>query len=138
MKPSQIKLGLEIQLFLMRQGASLEELARQVEMSPDSLSNLIHGHRSFRDTTLEKLADTPLFRQAGFTLARLRSLRAVDEYSFEEIILAMVEHVKAGEIDRLPDDFFERLQSEMERSGFPPTLADKKHALLALIQEDHS
>ena len=52
--------------------------------------------------------------------------------------MALVECVKQGAIERLPKDFFQQLQADIEGKGFPPTLADKKHALLALLQEDPS
>lgn len=138
MKPSEKKLGLEIQLFLMRQGMQIDDLARQMGITADALSNLIHGRRGFKNDTLEKLANTPAFREGGVTQTQLRAYRAMDEYSLEELILAMVEYVKQGGIERLPKDFFARFQSALERGGFPPTLADKKHALLALVQEDPS
>ncbi len=136
MKPSEKKLGLEIQLMLVRQGLQIETLARQMGITPDALSNLIHGRRGFKNDTLEKLAGTPAFKEAGLSLTQLRAYRAMDEYSLEELILAMVEYVKRGEIERLPQDFFERFRFSLEQGGFPPALADKKHALLALVQED--
>jgi transcriptional regulator with XRE-family HTH domain len=138
MKPSEKKLGLEIQLFLMRHGMQTEDLARQMGITADALSNLIHGRRGFKNETLVKLADTPAFKEGGVTLAQLRAYRAMDDYGFEELILALVEYVKQGAIEHLPKDFFARLRATMERDGFPPGLADKKHALLALIQEDPS
>lgn len=138
MKPSDKKLGLEIQLFLLRNSMQIEELAQQLGITGDALSNLIHGRRGFKNETLEKLANTPAFRSGGPTLSQLRALRAVDEYSFEELILALIEAIKQGEIERLPRDFFQNLQAGMERDGIPPSLASKKHALLALIQEDPS
>ena len=136
MKPSEKKLGLAIQLFLMRNGLQIEDLAHQMGITGDGLSNLIHGRRGFKNETLEKLANTPAFRENGPTLAQLRALRAIDEYSFEELILALIEAIKQGEIERLPKDFFQSLQSTLERDGIPPSLASKKHALLALLEED--
>lgn len=136
MKPSEKKLGLAIQLFLMRNGLQIETLAQQMGITGDSLSNLIHGRRGFKDETLEKLANTPAFQTDGLSLSQLRALRAVDEYSFEELILALVEYIRHGEIERLPKDFFHNLQASMERDGIPPSLASKRHALLSLIQED--
>lgn len=138
MKPSGRKLGLAIQLFLMRQGLQIEDLAKQMGITGDSLSNLIHGRRGFKNETLVKLAGTAAFKEGGMTLTQLRALRAMDEYSFEELILAMMEYIKQGEIERLPKDFFQRIQTTLENEGFPPTFANKKHALLALIQEDPS
>jgi hypothetical protein len=134
MKPSERKLGLEIQLFLMRNGMQIDDLARQMGITADALSNLIHGRRGFKNDTLNKMASTPALREGGLNLAQLRSLRAMDEYTFEELILAIMEYIKQGEIDRLPKDFFHRIQSTMERGGIPPTLADKRTALMALVQ----
>lgn len=139
MKPSGKKLGLAIQLFMMRNGLQTEDLAQQIGITGDALSNLIHGRRGFKNETLEKLASTPAFQTGdGPSLSSLRALRAVDEYSFEELLLALVEYIKHGEIERLPKDFFQTLQANMERDGVPPTLASKKHALLSLLQEDPS
>ncbi len=138
MKPSEKKLGLAIQLFLMRSGLQIEDLAQQMGITGDALSNLIHGRRGFKNETLEKLANTPAFREGGPSLHQLRALRAIDEYTFEELILALIEAIKQGEIERLPKDFFQTLQATMERDGIPPSLASKKHALLSLIQEDPS
>lgn len=136
MKPSDKKLGLAIQLFLMRNGLQIDDVARQMGITGDALSNLIHGRRGFKNETLEKLADTPAFKDSHLSLTQLRALRAMDDYAFEELLLALVEYIKQGEIERLPKDFFQRLQATLEREGFPPTLASKKHALLSLIQED--
>lgn len=134
MKPSDKKLGLELQLFLMRNGMQIDDLARQMGITADALSNLIHGRRGFKNETLERLSSTPALREGGLGLSQLRALRAIDEYSFEELILAIMEYIKRGEIERLPKDFFHRLQAMMERGGIPPTLADKRNALLTLIQ----
>lgn len=136
MKPSDQKLGLAIQLFLLRNSMQIEDLARQMGITGDALSNLIHGRRGFKDETLVKLANTPAFQEKGLSLTQLRALRAIDEYSFEELMLGLVEYIKQGEIERLPKDFFQKLQAALERDGFPPTLANKKHALLSLLQED--
>lgn len=131
MKPSGKKLGLELQLYLMRQGVAVEELAQQLGITPDGLSNLIHGRRRFRDETLERLAQTPLLQQGNFTLARLKALRAMDEYGFEELVLALLMYVQQGEIDRLPPDFFDALQAELGQGG---SAGDKSHALLSLMR----
>ena len=138
MKPSDRKLGLAIQLFLMRQGLQIDDLAKQMGITGDGLSNLIHGRRGFKDETLEKLANTPAFQAGGPSLTQLRALRAVDEYSFEELIWALMEYIKQGEIDRLPPDFFQKILTIMERDGIPPAFASKKHALRTLLQEDPS
>ncbi|WP_303672596.1 helix-turn-helix domain-containing protein [Vampirovibrio chlorellavorus] len=136
MKPSEKRLGLAIQLLLMRSGLQIEELAQQMGITGDALSNLIHGRRRFKDDTLVKLANTPALQEEGLLLSQLRALRAVDEYKFEELILALVEYIRQGEIERLPKDFFQNLQASMERDGVPPSLASKRHALFSLIQED--
>lgn len=138
MKPSITKLGLEIQLFLMRQGIPVETVAEQMGITADALSNLIHGRRRFKDETLARLAATATFQQGAFTLSRLKALRALDEYGLEELILAVAEAVRQGEIERLPNDFFEMIRHEMDRDGFPPMLADKRLALLALLPADPS
>lgn len=138
MKPSEKRLGLAIQLLLMRNGLQIEELAQQMGITGDALSNLIHGRRRFKDDTLVKLANTATLQEEGLTLSQLRALRAVDEYKFEELILALVEYIRQGEIERLPKDFFQNLQASMERDGVPPSLASKRHALFSLIQEDPS
>lgn len=138
MKPSEKKLGLAIQLLLIQQGLQVDDLARQMGITSDALSNLIHGRRGFKNETLEKLANTSAMKAGGLTLAQLRALRAMDEYSFEELILALVEYVRQGEIERLPKDFFQQFQEHLEQGGFPQALLNKKHALLALIQENPS
>ena len=138
MKPSEKKLGLAIQLFLIQRGLQIDVLAQQMGITSDALSNLIHGRRGFKNETLEKLANTPALQAGGMTLAQLRALRAMDEYRFEELLLAMVEYIKQGEIERLPKDFFQQLQDSLEQGGVPKTLLSRKHALLALIQEDPS
>lgn len=136
MKPSGRKLGLAIQLFLMRHGMQIEDLARQMGITGDSLSNLIHGRRGFKNETLEKLANTPALQEAGISLTQLRALRAVDEYSFEELVWAVMEYIKQGEIDRLPPNFFQQMLTYMEQEGIPPAFANKKHALQSLLQSD--
>ncbi len=138
MKPSDKKLGVEIQLFLIRHGMQVDDLAQQMGITADALSNLIHGRRGFKNSTLEKLAHTTAFQESRITLSQLRAWRALDEYSFEELILAIIEAVKQGEIERLPQDFFQRFQASLEQGAFPSALADKKRALLSLIQEDPS
>ncbi len=134
MKPSETHLGQAIQLFLIKQGYQIDALARQLEITSEGLSNLIHGRRRFRDETLERLAQTPIFQQGQFSFQRLKALRAMDEYCLNELILAVVEYVKSGEVERLPKDFFVQFQEELDRNGFPPALADKRHALLEIIQ----
>lgn len=134
MKQSQKYLGHQIQLYLLRRGYQVEDLSRQAGMTPEALSNLIHGRRRFKDDTLERLARTPILQEGKFSLRRLKALRAMDEYDLAELLLAIVEYVKNGEIEHLPDDFFSQLREELDTNGFPPALSDKKHALFELIQ----
>ncbi len=134
MKQSPKYLGHQIQLYLLRRGVQVEDLAREMAMTAEGLSNLIHGRRRFRDETLERMAKTAIFREGGFTLHRLKALRAMDEYDLAELVLAIAEHVRNGEIERLPEDFFVQLRQELNRNGFPPALSDKGHALFELIQ----
>jgi len=115
MKPSDTLLGHEIQLFLVRQGATLEALASQMAISQEALSNLIHGRRRFKDETLRRLAATPLFVSGCFSESRLRALRAVDEYAMSDLVLAVVELVKRGGLDSLPDEFFDDIRQELSR-----------------------
>lgn len=136
MKPSEKKLGLAIQLLLMRNGLHIDDLARQMGITGDALSNLIHGRRGFKNETLTRLASCEAIRQGGMTLTQLRALRAMDEYTFEELVLAILEYIKQGELEQLPKDFLQRIERVMAEEGFPATLAGKKHALLTLIRED--
>jgi transcriptional regulator with XRE-family HTH domain len=138
MKPSEKKLGLAIQLFLIQHGLQIDDLAQQMGITSDALSNLIHGRRGFKNETLEKLANTPALQAGRLTLRQLRALRAMDEYRFEELILALVEYIKQGEIEHLPKDFFQYFQNSLEYGGIPQALLNKKHALLELIQENPS
>ncbi|MDX2084266.1 MAG: helix-turn-helix transcriptional regulator [Candidatus Melainabacteria bacterium] len=133
MKRSENSLGLAIQTLMLHQGLSVERLAREMGISADGLSNLMHGRRRFRDETLERLANTPSFSRAGFTLDKLKALRAADEYSLSQLILALVELVRHGAIAQLPEDFFDQLRRELEAGGFPPAHAHTKHALLELV-----
>ena len=115
MKPSDTLLGHDIQLFLVRQGATLEGLASQMGMSQEALSNLIHGRRRFKDDTLRRLAATPLFTLGCFSETRLKALRAVDEYAMSDLVLAVVELVKRGALDSLPDEFFDDIRQDLSR-----------------------
>jgi len=115
MKPSDTVLGHEIQLFLVRQGATLEGLASQMEVSQEALSNLIHGRRRFRDEILVRMAQTPLFLAGCFSESRLKALRAVDEYAMRDLVLAVVELVKRGALDTLPNEFFEEIRQDLSR-----------------------
>ncbi len=136
MKPSKHKLGHKIQQYLLASQVQVEHLAVQMGITPDGLSNLIHGRRRFKDLTLEKLSQTPIFQTGDLSLARLKSYRAMDDYTFEELILALLEYVRQGEIDRLPPDFFEGLRRELTRGELSSSLALKQHALLELMQPD--
>lgn len=134
MKASSHKLGLTIQLCLMRQGLSLEALAQQLDMNADSLSNLIHGRRQFKDPLLKKLADTSIIRNGKLSLAKLRALRAMDSYSFEELLLAVLESLRQGAVEDLDEACFARLRAELALGGFPEDVSEKQAALLELIR----
>jgi hypothetical protein len=135
MKASPLKLGLALQQFLMQQGSSLEALAAQMQMNPDSLSNIIHGRRRFRDVTLVKLAETPLFKQHHFTLRRLKALRALDDYTFDELVMALAEGIRLGELETTPQTLFDQLRAELQLSEAdqPKHVAEKQHQLLKAI-----
>ena len=135
MKASPLKLGLALQHFLTQQGCSLEMLANQMQMNPDSLSNIIHGRRRFRDVTLVKLAATPLFKEHRFTLRRLKALRALDDYTFDELVMALAEGIRLGELETVPQALFDQLRAELQLSeaGQPQHVAEKQHQLLQAI-----
>lgn len=122
MKPATSHLGQEIQMFILRHGAQLDQLAQEMGISSVGLSNLIHGRRSFRDETLSKLAATPLMMAGGFTLRRLKAFRAMDEYEVDEMVLAVLEYVKRHGVAALPNNFFDQLQGDLRR--FEPLPAD--------------
>jgi transcriptional regulator with XRE-family HTH domain len=134
MKASSKKLGLAIQLFLLQQRISLDMLAEEMNMNPDSLSNLIHGRRNFRDKTLDKLANTSFFKAGRFTFKRLKSLRALDDYPFDELVMGVLEGVRQGEIDKLPTNFFQTIEAEFQREGLPVALQEKQRVLLELVR----
>ncbi|MEB3245539.1 MAG: helix-turn-helix transcriptional regulator [Vampirovibrionales bacterium] len=134
MKKSSTYLGQAIQFFLLKHGASMDLLASQMNISPDSLSNLIHGRRRFKNETLVKLAKTPLMASGEMTLTKLKAMRVMDEYSFEELLHALVEFIRQGSIEALADDFFVQFQAEIERIDPPASLAHKKLALLELAR----
>ena len=134
MKASTKKIGLAIQLCLMRQGLSLEALAQELSMNADSLSNLIHGRRQFKDSLLLRMAETTILKQGQLSLAKLRALRAMDNYSLEELLLAIVESLRQGAVETLDEACFDRLRAELELGGFPDGMAGKKAALLELIR----
>lgn len=135
-KPSKHKLGHKIQQYLLARQFQVENLASQMGITPDGLSNLIHGRRRFKDDTLAKLSNTPIFQEGDISLARLKAYRAMDDYTFEELILALLEYVRQGQIDQLSPDFFETLRQELARGGMPSAVASKQHALLELMQQD--
>ena len=62
---------------------------------------------------------------------RLKALRAMDEYSFGELALGLLEYIRQGELDRLPPGFFARLHAELGQDD----LADKMNALLEHMRE---
>jgi len=129
-------LGHKIQQYLLARQFQVENLASQMGITPDGLSNLIHGRRRFKDDTLAKLAHTPIFQEGDITLARLKAYRAMDDYTFEELILALLEYVRQGQIDQLPPDFFDTIRQELTRGGMPSAVVSKQHALLELMQQD--
>ncbi|MBY0450484.1 MAG: helix-turn-helix domain-containing protein [Cyanobacteria bacterium] len=94
MKPSERKLGLEIQLFMLRNSITLERLSSALGMTSEGLSNLLHGRRRFKDDTLKKLLATSYFDGTGITLQQLKAYRAMDEYTAEELLLAVTEYLK--------------------------------------------
>jgi len=134
MKRSPTHLGQALQFFLLRHGASMEMLANEMNISPDSLSNLIHGRRRFKNDTLVTLANTSVMQRGGLTLTKLRALRAMDDYSFEEVLQAMAEFIRMGAVESLPDNFFQQFQAELELGEHPPALAHRKNALLSLAR----
>lgn len=134
MKASEKILGQELQVFLLRQGKPLEALAQQMKMTSEGLSNLIHGRRRFKDDTLKRLSETAIMKEGEFSLQKLKALRAMDEYSMSELVLAVVEFVKRGEIERLPADFFDQIRHELDQNSLPPGLARKRRELIELVE----
>ncbi|MEB3206247.1 MAG: helix-turn-helix transcriptional regulator [Vampirovibrionales bacterium] len=134
MKRSPTQLGQALQFFLLKQGISMEALAVEMRISPDSLSNLIHGRRRFKNDTLINLASCAIVRNGGLTLSKLRALRAMDDYTFEEILLALTEFIRMGAVESLPDNFFQQFQANLELGEYPPAFASKKNALLSLAR----
>ncbi len=121
MKPALSHLGQEIQVFLLRQGQQLDSVATQMGMSPVGLSNLIHGRRRFKDATLQRLAATNIFTEGGFTLHRLRALRAMDDYAVPELLLAVMEQIKRGQLQQLSPQSFQAIREELVRfENLPP------------------
>jgi transcriptional regulator with XRE-family HTH domain len=133
MKPAETIIGQEIQYFLLQQGAQLDSLAKQMKLTSEALSNLIHGRRRFKDSTLVNMANTELFTNGNFSLKRLKALRAMGEYEMSELILAVLNYIKRGEVQHLPDDFFAELSIELKKGGFPQEFYEKQHMLLSLI-----
>lgn len=134
MKPSETTLGQYLQIFLLRHGYQVEQLAAQMALSAEALSNLIHGRRRFRNETLARMAQTPMMRDAGLTLEKLKALRCVDEYSLQEVLLTLIERFRRGEAARLPDTFFQELRRELDQDGFPLAYQRHAHALLEVAQ----
>ena len=134
MKASPKKLGFAIQLYLLKQGVSVDQLAQEMGLNADSLSNLIHGRRKFKNDTLARLADTPTFQKGQFSLNRLRAFRAMDEYNMEELLLAILEFIRQGEVDDLDESLFQRLRQELELAEFPASFQEKRRKLLELMR----
>lgn len=132
MKPSQLKLGLMIQKYLLENRLTIDDLADELEINPDSLSNLIHGRRRFKDDTLKRLADTQIFKQGDFSYERLRAYRAVDDYTPEELLLALTEYAKDGKLDELSKQFTNNFDTQMIWGGFPSKANHHKPTLLSL------
>lgn len=137
MKPSQQKLGLMIQKYLLENRLTIDDLAEELGVNPDSLSNLIHGRRRFKDDTLQRLAATKIFQQGDFTYRRLRAYRAVDDYTPEELILALAEYAKDGEFNHLPEDFVQHVDQHLLWGGFPAKYTSHKEMLRQLVMQDN-
>jgi hypothetical protein len=58
----------------------------------------------------------------------------MDDYSFEEVLLALSEFIRTGAVEALPDNFFQQFQADLELGEHPPEFADKKLALLSLAR----
>ncbi|MGE0200046.1 MAG: helix-turn-helix domain-containing protein [Candidatus Melainabacteria bacterium] len=134
MKPAASTLGLKIQQIMLENRVSVEALAQDICMSPDSLSNLIHGRRRFKDDTLERIAATKAFVASGMTIQKLKAYRAMGDYDFPEIILAFLEYTIQGEVDKLPNEFFEHLGLDPEHKNLSEVLEGKSHLLKAYTQ----
>jgi hypothetical protein len=116
MKPSKHRLGKEIQLFLIRHGWQVDDMARALSMTADGLSNLIHGRRRFRDDTLARISMLPLFSENAFTLERLKALGAMEEYRFEELLLAVAEYIQQGASERLSTAYLSKIAVSLRES----------------------
>jgi len=134
MKPSSKKLGQEIQLFLLRQGYQVEDLAKEMGITSEGLSNLIHGRRRFKDATLSRLAAASLVKKGGLTVEKLKAFRAMDEYEVNELLLALLEFIKSGALDRLSETVMTQIQDELFSPAFPAMMADKRQILMALLK----
>jgi hypothetical protein len=130
MKASSKALGLALQLCVMRQASSLEALAEQVAISPDNLSSLIHGRRSFKDPLLKQLAATPLLEKGNLSYSKLKALQALDTYTLEELLLAVLEAIRQNGLESLDEACFERLRQELAHGGFPTGFSGTTAALL--------
>jgi hypothetical protein len=130
MKASSKALGLALQLCVMRQASSLEILAQQLEISPDNLSSLIHGRRQFKNPLLTKLAATPLLKKGNLSYSKLKALQALDAYTLEELLLAVLEAIRQQGLESLDEGCFERLRQELAHGGFPTGFAGTTAALL--------
>jgi transcriptional regulator with XRE-family HTH domain len=81
-------LGQLMQQTLLNAGINQYEFAKALNVSPDGLSNLIHGRRRFSDDMLGLISANPIFQHQQLTLAYLKALRACDDYTKEELALA--------------------------------------------------
>ena len=113
MKPSPLVLGLALQQLLVQQGITLDVLAHQMQMNPDSLSNIIHARRRFRDVTLEKLAKTEVCQKADLSLRRLKALRALDDYPVDVLALAITEAIRLDKLAGLSEELLTQLSNEL-------------------------
>ncbi len=110
MKASTTHLGHKIQQFLLENRAQLDDVATEMLISPDSLSNLIHGRRRFKDETLQRLAATSLFKKNEFSYETLKAYRALDEYTPDELAQAVAIAISDdSEVLSLSDESTHRL-----------------------------
>lgn len=133
MKPSATKLGQSIQLHLLKQGHQVEELAGQMAITSEGLSNLIHGRRRFKDDTLQRLASTEIMTTGGFTVEKLKAYRAMDEYSSDELVLVLIEYLKSGELENIGRVVKTQLKHALFSGDFPAEMAAKRLLLLQLF-----
>ncbi len=136
MKPSSKKLGQAIQLFLLKHGHQVEALASEMGITSEGLSNLIHGRRCFKNETLQRLANTSIMTNGGLGLNKLKALRAMDEYTMDELLIVLVEVVKSGQIDQVSLETQAQVKRELFNPDFPAAMADKRGVLLQLLKAE--